>query len=317
MASTAPSIAQLRAFVAVSRLRHFGDAAAQLGISQPTLSQLLSKLEFNLGLQLVERSSRSVLVTPAGQRLLPHAEAAVEAVDAIVDAVEPAGWLSGSLRMGVIPTIAPYLLPAMLGELRHEAPDIKLVVREDQTHRLVDALRRGEIDVALLALPVNEPGLTARPVYDEDFVLAVGANSGLARATGVELEALGRQPLLLLDEGHCLRDQALEVCVLANVADAGHDAARASSLATIVQLVAAGMGATLLPATAVPVEARGASLGIATFAAPIPGRRVGMVWRATNSRAEQFDDFAEMIRHAVVNAGLPARPVREPITSTR
>lgn len=317
MASTAPSIAQLRAFVAVSRLRHFGDAAAQLGISQPTLSQLLSKLELNLGLQLVERSSRSVLVTPAGQRLLPHAEAAVEAVDAIVDAVEPAGWLSGSLRMGVIPTIAPYLLPAMLGELRHEAPDIKLVVREDQTHRLVDALRRGEIDVALLALPVNEPGLTAHPVYDEDFVLAVGANSGLARATDVELEVLGRQPLLLLDEGHCLRDQALEVCVLANVADAGHDAARASSLATIVQLVAAGMGATLLPATAVPVEARGASLGIATFAAPIPGRRVGMVWRATNSRAEQFDDFAEMIRHAVVNAGLPARPVREPITSTR
>ena len=171
--------------------------------------------------------------------------------------------------------------------------------------------------VALLALPVNEPGLTAHPVYDEDFVLAVGANSGLARATDVELEVLGRQPLLLLDEGHCLRDQALEVCVLANVADAGHDAARASSLATIVQLVAAGMGATLLPATAVPVEARGASLGIATFAAPIPGRRVGMVWRATNSRAEQFDDFAEMIRHAVVNAGLPARPVREPITSAR
>ncbi len=308
MAST-PSVAQLRAFVAVSRLQHFGAAATQLGISQPTLSQLLSKLEANLGLQLIERSSRRVVVTPAGRRLLPHAEAAVEAVHAIVDAVEPTGWLFEALRLGIIPTIAPYLLPTLLGALRDETPDLKLFVREDQTHRLLDALRRDEIDVALLALPVSEPGLVAQPVYEEDFVLAVSADSELAGATDVPVEALRRQPLLLLDEGHCLRDQALEVCALANVLDTGHDAARTSSLPTVVQLVAAGMGATLLPATAVPVETRGASLGIATFADPVPGRRIGLVWRATNSRAERFVDFAQIIRRAGVDRGLPTRSV--------
>jgi LysR family hydrogen peroxide-inducible transcriptional activator len=308
-ASSPPSIAQLRAFVAVSRLQHFGAAAAQLGISQPTLSQLLSKLESNLGMQLIERTSRRVLVTPAGQRLLPHAEAAVEAVHAIVDATEPSGWLFGALRLGIIPTIAPYLLPTLLGALRDEAPDIKLFVREDQTHRLLDALHRDEIDVALLALPVTEPGLVAQPVYEEDFVLAVSPDSELAGATDVSVEALRRQPLLLLDEGHCLRDQALEVCALANVHDTGHDAARTSSLPTVVQLVAAGMGATLLPATAVPVETRGATLGIATFAQPVPGRRIGITWRATNSRAERFVDLAQFIRRAVVDAGLPVRTV--------
>ncbi|KXW74467.1 hydrogen peroxide-inducible protein [Mycolicibacterium phlei DSM 43070] len=308
MAST-PSVAQLRAFVAVSRLQHFGAAATQLGISQPTLSQLLSKLEANLGLQLIERTSRRVLVTPAGQRLLPHGEAAVEAVHAIVDAAEPAGWLFGALRVGIIPTIAPYLLPTLLGTLHDEAPDLRLVVREEQTHRLLDALRRDEIDVALLALPISEPGLVAQPVYEEDFVLAVSADSELAGATDVPIEALRRQPLLLLDEGHCLRDQALEVCALANVQDTGHDAARASSLPTVVQLVAAGMGATLLPATAVPVETRGAALGIATFADPAPGRRVGIVWRAASSRGERFLDLARVIRRAVVDGGLPARSV--------
>ena len=304
-----PSVAQLRAFVAVSRLQHFGAAAAQLGISQPTLSQLLAKLESNLGLQLIERTSRRVLVTPAGQRLLPHAEAAVEAIHAIVDATEPTGWLFGALRLGVIPTIAPYLLPTLLGTLHDQAPDLRLFVREDQTLRLLDALRRDEIDVALLALPISEPGLVAQPVYEEDFVLAVSAESELAGATDVPTDALRRQPLLLLEEGHCLRDQALEVCALANVVDTGHDVARANSLQTVVQLVAAGMGATLLPATAVPVEARGASLGIATFADPAPGRRVGIVWRAASSRGDRFIEFAQLIRRAVVDSGLPARSV--------
>lgn len=304
-----PSVAQLRAFVAVSRLQHFGAAAAQLGISQPTLSQLLAKLESNLGLQLIERTSRRVLVTPAGQRLLPHAEAAVEAIHAIVDATEPTGWLFGALRLGVIPTIAPYLLPTLLGTLHDQAPDLRLFVREDQTLRLLDALRRDEIDVALLALPISEPGLVAQPVYEEDFVLAVSAESELAGATDVPTDALRRQPLLLLEEGHCLRDQALEVCSLANVVDTGHDVARANSLQTVVQLVAAGMGATLLPATAVPVETRGATLGIATFAEPAPGRRIGIVWRANNSRSERFIEFAQVIRRAVVDAGLPVRSV--------
>ncbi len=309
MATAAPTIAQLRAFVAVGRMRHFGDAAAQLGISQPTLSQALSTLESNLGLQLVERSPRMVLVTPAGERLLPLAEAAVSAVDAVVDAAEPVRWLAGPMSIGIIPTIAPYLLPAMLRTLRREAPDLQLSVREDQTWRLVESLRRGDLDIAVLALPVNEHGLVEIPVYDEDFVLAVPAKSPLAGRRELSTQVLREEHLLLLDEGHCLRDQALEVCAKAGATTAGHDAARASSLATIVQLVSAGMGSTLLPATAVPVEARGASLGVATFAGPAPGRRIGLVFRATTSRADEFADLAEIVRRAVAKGKLPASPV--------
>ena len=312
MVSTAPTIAQLRAFVAVGRMRHFGDAAAQLGVSQPTLSQALSTLEANLGLQLIERSPRIVLVTPAGERLLPLAEAAVAAVDAVTDAVEPARWLTGSLRIGIIPTIAPYLLPATLRTLRREAPDLRLTVREDQTWRLLESLRRGELDIAVLALPVAEPGLVEIPVYDEDFVLATSNKSELAGKEDLPTTVLADMHLLLLDEGHCLRDQALDVCAQAGVTGAGHDAARASSLATIVQLVAADMGATLLPATAVPVEARGASIGVATFQAPAPGRKIGLVFRSTSSRTDEFADLAEILRRAVVKAKLPARPVAVP-----
>lgn len=308
MVIAAPTIAQLRAFVAVGRLRHFGEAATQLRVSQPTLSQALSTLEANLGVQLIERSPRMVLVTPAGERLLPLAEAAIAAVDAVADAVEPVRWLTGPLSIGIIPTIAPYLLPAMLRTLRREAPDLQLSVREDQTWRLVDSLRRGELDLTVLALPIREPGLVELPVYDEEFVLAVPAKDDLAGSTDLAPAVLAGQRLLLLEEGHCLRDQALEVCVQAGVGDVGHDAARASSLATVVQLVAAGMGATLLPATAIPVESRGATIGIGTFAAPAPGRRIGLVYRSTSSRAEEFGDLAEIVRRAITKAKLPARP---------
>ena len=312
MAPSSPTIAQLRAFVAVGRLRHFGDAAALLGVSQPTLSQALSTLEAHLGIQLVERSPRRVLVTPAGERLLPLAEAAVAAVDAVVDAVEPASWLSGPMSIGVIPTIAPYLLPAMLRTLRREAPDLQLTVREDQTARLVEALRRGDLDIAVLALPVLEPGLVEVPVYDEDFLLAVSTDHPLAGQTDIPVSVLTELHLLLLDEGHCLREQALEGCATAGATEAGHDAARSSSLTTIVQLVAAGMGATLLPATAAAVESRGAAVGTGTFAAPAPGRRIGLVARGTTSRAEEFADLAEIVRRAVVKGRLPARPVGSP-----
>lgn len=309
MVTSAPTLAQLRAFIAVGRLRHFGDAAAALGVSQPTLSQAISTLEANLGIQLVERNPRMVLVTSAGERLLPLAETAINAVDALVDAVEPSRWLTGPLSIGIIPTIAPYLLPATLRTLRREAPDLEMSVREDQTWRLVESLRRGDLDVAVLALPVHESGLVDIPVYEEDFVLAVPPKHELAGQDKVPTTVLNDLPVLLLDEGHCLRDQALDVCVHAGAVSAGRDTARASSLATIVQLVAAGMGATLLPATAVPVESRGASVGVAEFADPVPGRRIGLVFRGTSSRAEEFADLAEILRRAVIKGRLPARVV--------
>ena len=303
------TVVQLRAFVAIAQTAHFGDAAALIGVSQPTLSQALSTLEANLDVQLIERNPRKVLVTAAGVKLLPLAQQAIAAVDAVVEAAEPARWLSGPLRLGVIPTIAPYLLPSVLRILQREAPDLELSVHEDQTWRLIDALKRGDIDVAILALPTSELGLHEIPMYIEDFVLALPAKSELAGRVDVDPKTLANLHLLLLDEGHCLRDQALDVCAQAGAHDAGNDPARASSLATIVQLVSAGLGATLLPATAVSVEARGAALGIAHFKAPAPGRTIGLVYRASTRRAQELEDLAEILRRAVIKGKLAARPL--------
>ena len=308
MAPGSPTLAQLRAFVAVARMGHFGDAAQSLAVSQPSLSQSLATLEANLGLQLIERHPRMVLVTPAGARLLPLAETAVAAVDAVIEAVEPARWLTGPMDLGIIPTIAPYLLPAVLRKVRREAPELVLSVREDQTDRLLEAVRRGELDVAVVALPVDEPGLEQIGLYDEDFVLATSPEDPLAGRSQLPVTVLGDTRLLLLDEGHCLRDQALAVCAQ-NGVTVEHDPARSASLATVVQLVAAGMGATLLPATAVPVESRGTSIGVGTFADPAPGRRVGIVFRGSTWRGEEFADFAEILRRAVRKSRLPARLV--------
>jgi LysR family hydrogen peroxide-inducible transcriptional activator len=300
-----PTVAQLRAFVAVAEFQHFRDAAASLGVSQPTLSQALATMEGNLGVQLIERNPRKVLVTPDGQFLLGLARAAVDAVDAFRAAALPDTWLSGPLHVGVIPTIAPYLLPSLLPAVHAEAPDLQLHVHEDQTDRLLDALTDGTVDVAVLALPVKDPRVTAEPLYEEDFVLAVPAGHAWAGATGIHPSQLRDEDLLFLDEGHCLRDQAVEVCVSSGIAQAGEANARAASLATIVQLVSAGLGMTFLPDSAVQVEARGAHLGVARFADPAPGRRIVLAHRRTSPRSEEFEDFAEIVRRAVAT-GMPA-----------
>lgn len=309
-------MSQLRAFVAVADHLHFGLAAAALGIAQPTLSQALAALEEILDVQLVERSPRRVLVTPAGERLLPFARRAVEAVDAVVDAAAPdRAWLAGTLRLGVIPTVAPYLLPAVLRCLAREAPDLRPRVREDQTARLLDALRLGSLDAAVVAVPTGETGLVEIPLYDEDFVLLLPDGDPLADRDDLPRSVLTDVALLLLDEGHCLRDQALDVCRQVGVVDPEADTARASSLPTVVQLVRAGHGATLLPATAVPVEARRSALSVARFAPPAPGRRVGLVFRATSARAAEYEDLAEIVRRACRSGRLPVRTVGDPVGS--
>lgn len=307
MAVGDPTIAQLRAFVAVARLGHFGEAADALRISQPTLSQAIATLEGNLDLQLIERHARRLLITEDGQRLLPAAERAVAAMDSVIEQARPTEWLKGSLVVGIIPTIAPYLLPAMLREVRRDAPDLDLRVREDQTARLLRSLHSGDIDVAILAVPTGEAGVREIPLYDEDFLLAAPADSPVAGGTDLALSDLVGQHLLLLEEGHCLRDQTLAIC-----AEAGADPAdpvQSTSLATVVQLVSAGMGVTLLPATAVAVESRGTSLGIATFAAPAPARRVGLAIRASSARHQEFEDFGAIVRRAIKRRRMPVRPV--------
>lgn len=301
---TSPTVAQLRAFVAVADFHHFRDAAASVGVSQPTLSQALATLEANLGVQLIERNPRRVLVTPEGRFLLPLARKAIDAVEHFRKAALPDSWLSGPLHMGVIPTIAPYLLPALLPAMGVEAPDLQLHVHEDQTRRLLDALAEGSIDVAVLALPLTDARIRWEPLYDEDFVLAVPPGHEWSGAEDLLVSQLRDDELLFLEEGHCLRDQTVDVCLSSGVAHPGESNPRAASLSTIVQLVSAGLGMTFLPDTAVKVETRGAQLGVAHFTEQAPGRRIVLVFRKSSTRVEEFEDLAEIIRRSVA-AHLP------------
>jgi LysR family hydrogen peroxide-inducible transcriptional activator len=300
-----PTVAQLRAFVAIADFQHFREAALSLGVSQPTLSQSLANMEQRLGVTLIERNPRKVLVTAEGAHLLPLARQAVAAVDAFRTAALPDTWLTGPLHMGVIPTVAPYLLPALLPSIGREAPDLQLHVHEDQTDRLLAALAAGSIDVAVLALPASDTRVQAVPLYDEDFVVAVPAQHAWDGRDDLTPTQLQDEQLLLLEEGHCLRDQVVEVCVQSGVTTAGEAHARAASLSTIVHLVSAGLGMTVLPASAVDVEARGARLGIAHFTATPPGRRIGLVWRKSSTRTEEFEDLADIVKRGVIS-GMPA-----------
>ncbi len=294
-----PTLSQLRAFVAIAEYRHFGTAAARLNVSQPTLSQALASLENGLGLQLIERSTRRVLVTAAGKRLLPQAMATLEAADRFVASAAGDG-LGGTLRLGIIPTVAPYVLPDLLPELRRLLPALVPHVIEDQTARLLDGLRTGVLDVALLAVPTEAAGLIEIPLYTEEFVLVTPRGHELAGRADVSPEALDRLPLLLLDEGHCLRDQTLELCRARDVRPGPVGDTRAASLATVVQCVAGGLGVTLIPEMAVAAETARGTLDIAHFAAPAPGRTLGLVFRGSTARVEDYERLAEIIRAARV-----------------
>ncbi|MFD1814076.1 hydrogen peroxide-inducible genes activator [Rhodococcus gannanensis] len=291
-----PTLAQLRAFVAVAEYRHFGTAATRLGVSQPTLSQALAALESGLGVQLIERSTRRVLVTAAGTVLLAQAKQIVEGADGFVTAAAGIGQaLAGPLRIGLIPTVAPYLLPALLPVIRAELPAVVPHVVEDQTARLLAALRGGSLDVAVLALPSDMSGTVEIPLYTEDFVMVVPRDHELAGRSNLTPAALDDLPLLLLDEGHCLRDQTLDLCRSVDAHPLAGDT-RATSLSTVVQCVSGGLGVTLVPESAVEVEAARGDLATARFAAPAPGRTIGVVFRASSGRGDAYERLAEVIR---------------------
>ncbi|MET9486809.1 hydrogen peroxide-inducible genes activator [Nocardia sp. NPDC006630] len=290
-----PTLSQLRAFVAIAEYRHFGTAAARLSVSQPTLSQALASLENGLGLQLIERSTRRVLVTPAGKRLLPQAMATLEAADRFVASAAGSG-LGGTMRLGIIPTVAPYVLPRLLPELRTQLPTLVPHVIEDQTARLVDGLRSGVLDVAVLALPADATGLVEIPLYTEEFVLVVPRGHAFAGRTDLKPADLDALPLLLLDEGHCLRDQTLDLCRSHDAHPGAVGDTRAASLATVVQCVAGDLGVTLIPEMAVESETSRGTLDIARFAAPAPGRTLGLAYRTSTARGEDYERLAEIIR---------------------
>ncbi|CAL9517824.1 LysR substrate-binding domain-containing protein [Streptomyces sp. enrichment culture] len=302
-----PSLAQLRAFAAVAEHLHFRDAAAAIGMSQPALSGAVSALEEALGVQLLERTTRKVLLSPAGERLAVRAKAVLDAVGELLEEAEAVrAPFTGVLRLGVIPTVAPYLLPTVLRLVHGRYPDLDLQVHEEQTYSLLEGLASGRLDVLLLAVPLGVPGVTELPLFDEDFVLVTPDDHPLGGRTDIPRDALRELHLLLLDEGHCLRDQALDICREAGRTDGAAVTTTAAGLSTLVQLVAGGLGVTLLPRTAVKVETgRNPSLVTGHFADPAPSRRVALAMRAGAARAAEFQELAEALRGAL--ASLPVR----------
>ncbi|MEO3976002.1 LysR substrate-binding domain-containing protein [Streptomyces sp. CAU 1734] len=296
-----PSIVQLRAFAAVAEHLHFRDAAAAIGMSQPALSGAVSALEDVLGVQLLERTTRKVLLSPAGERLAVRAKAVLDAVGDLMEEAEAVlAPFTGVLRLGVIPTVAPYLLPKVLHLVHGSYPELDIQVHEEQTSSLIDGLTSGRLDLLLLAVPLGVPGVTELELFDEDFVLVTPAGHPLGGRDDLPREALRELPLLLLDEGHCLRDQALDICREAGRADGIPVTTTAAGLATLVQLVAGGLGVTLLPRTAVAVETgRGGGLRTGYFADPAPTRRIALAMRTGAARQGEFEEFADALREAL------------------
>jgi len=287
------TLRQLRYFDALARHGHFGRAAEASAISQPALSMQIRELEETLGTPLFDRGARRVALTHFGEEFATRVRDILRSVDELADLARAAqDGLVGRLRIGVIPTIAPYLLPSLIGALTARHAGLDIHVRETLTPRLIRELAEGRLDTAIVALPVSEPSLTEVTLFSEDFVLVRPAADAARPVPGAE--ALRTMRLLLLEEGHCFRDQALSFCALN--ATMPRELLDGSSLSTLVQMVGAGIGVTLIPEMAVPVETRSANVSVAHFAAPQPSRRIGMVWRKSSPLASQLMQLADVVR---------------------
>jgi LysR family transcriptional regulator, hydrogen peroxide-inducible genes activator len=285
----------LRYLVAVAELRHFGRAAARCFVSQPTLSAQLKKLEQSLGLQLIERAPNNVSLTAAGEEIVSRARRIIEASDEVVAlARTQRDPLAGPLRLALLPTIGPYLLPRVAPAIRRALPRLELRLYEYQTAPMLERLRGGELDVGILALPVELNGLESRELYREAFMVALPERHPLAAHDTLRAGDLKGETLLLLEDGHCLRDQALEVCSRVGVREPQDF--RATSLETLRQMVATGAGVTLLPELAVRGAYRSArGIALRPFARPAPVRHVGAVWRKTSARRAAIDALGKLI----------------------
>ena len=291
------TLKQLRYFDALAREQHFGRAADACSVTQPALSMQIQDLEASLGIALVERTRSGIKLTPKGEEIAVRAQRLLNDVRNLIDYAQHAGGiLSGTLRLGVIPSIAPYLLPPLLPLLKEKYPSVELYVRETQTQPLTDELVGGKLDVLLLALPLKNQDIETLPVFDDRFLLAVPKAkklSGRVRATKDMVEG---DRLLLLEEGHCLRDQALTYCSLQQV-DAVNTFG-ASSLSTIVEMVSAGFGITLLPEICLGVEGRSREIKVIRFVDPEPSRSIGLAWRRSSPRRDDFFALAKLIAAA-------------------
>jgi LysR family transcriptional regulator, hydrogen peroxide-inducible genes activator len=285
----------LRYFDALAQHGHFGRAAEACAISQPALSLQMKELEQILGASLVDRGARQIRLTVIGEAFVARARDILRSVDELANlARASAGPLTGRLRIGVIPTVAPYMLPKVIHNLAARFPALDIRPREAVTQKLVDDLREGRLDVAIVALPVSEPSLAETPLFTEEFVLVRPATD--AGRPVPNPETLREMRLLLLEEGHCFRDQALSFCKMSP--GVPRDLMDSSSLTTLVQMVGAGIGVTLIPQMAVAVETRTAPVSVARLAEPRPTRTIGLVWRKTNPLNNQFASLIDIVKDA-------------------
>ena len=290
-----PTLRQLRYFAALAETQHFGQAALRCHVTQPALSMQIKELEQALGAPLVERARRGALLTPAGIEVARRARAILHAVQDLSDvAHRQAAPLAGPLRLGVIPTIGPYLLPSVLPRLHATFSQLQLSLHESQTQVLIRELLAGTLDLLILALPLDDPEIEELPLFEDVFALALPVTHPLGARPDVAETDLRGEHLLLLEEGHCLRDQTLAVGQAGGASELGDF--RASSLATVVQMVANGFGCTILPQLAVPVEAGDRQrLHVVPFRQPAPVRTVGLAWRRTSPRRAEFIAFGEVV----------------------
>jgi LysR family hydrogen peroxide-inducible transcriptional activator len=288
------NLRDLKYLVTVAELKHFGKAAERCHVSQPTLSMQLKKLEETLGATLFERTSRQVMLTRLGEQVVAEAKAALAACERMAELARQAEDPErGELALGIFPTLAPYLLPLMMPALSSRFPRLSLRLAEEKTDQLILGLESGSLDAALLALPVLSPALEAEMVFDEPFVLAVSSNHALAKKKRIQLSDLDGQSLLLLDEGHCLREQALEVCQ--HVGASESQSFRATSLETLRHMVAAGGRITLMPSLAVQPDH---GIVYIPFARP-PWRRIALCWRRSSHQQPLMKRLASAIKQSL------------------
>ncbi|HUN90876.1 MAG TPA: LysR substrate-binding domain-containing protein [Burkholderiaceae bacterium] len=297
------TLTELKYIVAVARERHFGRAADACFVTQPTLSIAIRKLEDELGLPIFERRATDVTPTPIGERIVAQADRVLSEAGRIRDiALEGKDPLVGPLRLGMIYTVGPYLLPSLVRELRRATPRMPLLLNENFTLRLVEMLKNGEIDIAIMAEPVPDASLMVQPLYDEPFVVAVPRDHAWARRKAIDAAELKGEHMLLLGSGHCFRDQVIEFCPeagrVASSSDAGQRAFEGSSLETIRHMVASGLGVTVLPITSVPGARgqHGSLIHVVPFRAPPPGRRVVAVWRRSYTRLAAIEALCHAVR---------------------
>lgn len=294
---TLPTIKQLRYICALAQAKHFGKAAEACFVSQSALSTAINELEQNLGVTLFERDSKHVMLTPIGSSLVERAQSILNEVDDFVFSAEQAQKdYQDSLRLGVIPTIAPFCLPKILNKLRQQSPNLKLLIREDLSSNLLNLLQQGELDLLLFALPYDTSGFETHELFDDKLVLCLPKQHALCEQQDVTLTEMLNQDILLLEDGHCLRDQTLSACSL-NPKDISIPY-QGTSLSTVVQMVANNIGITLLPDMAIKANiAHGTDIEIRNVKSnPIIARKIALVWRNKSPRKDEFRNLGELIK---------------------